>query len=90
MKNRAIDNMISMWDGVYTSLNFINGVEAYLYLIEGPRSIIVNFDYDENWNTHLDVVVPKPIMRTIFKMEDLFAIPTLIAVNYNDKQCYIR
>jgi len=90
MKNRAIDNMISVWDGNYTSLNFIEGVECYLYLIEGPRSIIINFDYDEDWKQHLDVVIPKEVMRTILKMEDLFDIPCLIAVNYNDRQCWVK
>jgi len=90
MKNRAIDNMISMWDGTYMGLNFIKGVECYLYLLEGPRSIIINFDIDEDWVKHCDVIVPKKIIRTIFKMEDLFDIPCLIAVNYNDRQSYVK
>ena len=90
MKNRVIDNMASIWDGNYMSLNFIKGVECYLYLLEGPRSIIINFDFDEDWIKHCDVIIPKSVMRTIFKMEDLFEIPTLIAVNYNDRQCYVK
>ena len=90
MKNRTIDNMISMWDGTYMGLNFIKGVESYLYLLEGPRSIIINFDVDEDWNENLDVVISKKVMRIIVKMEDLFSIPCLIAVNYNDRQCWVK
>ncbi len=90
MKNRAIDNMVSMWDGQYMGVNFIDGVEAYLYLLEGPRAMIVNLDFDEDWSQHLDVIVPKKVMRTILKMEDLFKVPCVIAVNYNDSQHHVN
>jgi len=90
VKNRAIDNMVSMWDGTYMGLNFIKGVECYLYLLEGPRSIIINFDFDEDWIKHCDIVLPKAAMKTIFKMEDMFDIPCVIAVNYNDRQAYVN
>lgn len=90
MKNRTIDNMVSVWDGNYMGINFIDGVEVYLYLLEGPKMIVINFDIDEDWKQHLDVVVPKKIMKTVLKMEDLFAIPCVIAVNYNDRQSWVR
>ncbi len=90
MKNKIIDNMIAMWDGVYMGLNFISNVESYLYLLDGPRSIIINFDVKEEWNENLDFVVSKKVLRVIIKMEDLFSIPCLIAVNYNDRQSWVK
>jgi len=90
MKNRTIDNMISIWDGRYMRVDFIKGVESYLYLLEGPRSIIINLDFDEDWKTNLDVVIPKKVMKIILKMEDIFSVPCVIAVNYNDRQCFVR
>jgi len=90
MKNKAIDNMVSMWDGIYMGINFIDGVEVYLYLNEGPKMIVINFDVDEDWSKHCDIVIPQKIMRTILKMEDLFDVPCIIAANYNDRQSWVR
>lgn len=89
MINKAIDNMVSIWDGRYMGVNFIDGVEAYLYLQEGPKMFVVNFDIDERWNDNIDVVISKPVMKTMIKMEDLFSVNVIIAVNYTDRQSWV-
>ena len=90
MKNNVMENMVAMWDGIYMPLNFIRNTECYLYLVEGPRSVVVNFNFDENWNEHPDAAIPEDKMDIIFKMEDLFAVPTIITLSYTDRQVWIK
>lgn len=89
-----MENITSIWGGWYIPLPAgIHELEAFCYMIEGStdcRAMITIFKFDEDYNKHLDVVLPRETVRKLFQMEDLFKAPNIIAVEYNNYQAWIN
>lgn len=87
----VMNTILSMYEGAAFPMPAIRGREdkAFIYTKDGEtKSIIVTYIVDQAWNETLDIQIPQRQMEDIISLEDLFAVPVVIAVEFKDRHVW--
>ena len=90
---RIINTIMNTWGGLVIAFPEVRGRgdTTFIYKVDQKtRGIICAYEFDESWNTHPDVAINEDSFRDLIAIEDLFMVPVIVAVEYNDRQCFTK
>ena len=65
--------------------------KTFIYKVDQKtRAIITTYSFKEKWSKYLDIVIPKEQLKDIFMLDDLMALPVIIAVSFQDRMVFVK
>ena len=92
-KMRIINTIMNTWGGLVIAFPEVRGRgdTTFIYKVnQKTRGIICAYEFNEDWSKHPDVEISEDSFRDLVKLEDLFLVPIIIAVEYNDRQVFAK
>lgn len=88
-----IENITNIWGGTSIVFPIIRnrGDRTHIYKREGQReayAVIATYKVDEDWKGTPDIMIDAYEFKDLLDSDDLFTVPVIIAVQYNDMQVF--
>lgn len=65
--------------------------KTFIYKVDQKtRAIITVYNFKENWSKYCDVAIPESQLKDIFMLDDLMAVPVIIAVSFQDRKVFTK
>jgi len=91
--NEIMDNIKAIWGGWSMPLPDTHYLDCHVYIAEGSteaRAIIAVFNFEEDYEAALDVVLEEKIVKRLYQLENFFKAPSIVAVGYCNRQIWMN